>query len=181
MKRFVWLIIFLILSIPASAENVRLLSKGRYFSVYAEPGIDVHRLARIFTYRLSSIASLTSKPSSNPNVVLAQNIDSIFEEACDTLGFQLPDYHGKIKFVRNQETLNRIFNRMFNDNYHERAFYYHDHNTVYISAEDATLGMFGHEVSHAAMSHYFVVPPPPKIQEVLAGYVEFKFRKFTKQ
>jgi len=36
-----------------------------------------------------------------------------------------------------------------------------------------------HEIAHAVISHYFIVPPPAKIQEVLAGYVEYDLRKST--
>lgn len=32
-------------------------------------------------------------------------------------------------------------------------------------------------MGHALMSHYFVVQPSVKIQEVLAGYVEYQLRK----
>jgi hypothetical protein len=48
---------------------------------------------------------------------------------------------------------------------------------VYISYPEMTIGMLGHKIAHAIISHYFVVPPPAKIQEVLAGYVEYSIRK----
>jgi len=35
----------------------------------------------------------------------------------------------------------------------------------------------GHEIGHAVISNYFVVQPPIRIQEVLAGYVEYQLRK----
>jgi hypothetical protein len=37
--------------------------------------------------------------------------------------------------------------------------------------------VLGHEIAHAIMSHYFVVLPSEKIQEVLAGFVEYQLRK----
>jgi hypothetical protein len=32
-------------------------------------------------------------------------------------------------------------------------------------------------MAHALISNYFVVAPPPKVQEILAGYVEYSVRK----
>ncbi len=37
--------------------------------------------------------------------------------------------------------------------------------------------LLGHEMGHVIISHYFVVPPSYRIQEVLTGYVEFQLRK----
>ena len=50
-------------------------------------------------------------------------------------------------------------------------------NTIYASAENFKIGVIGHEIAHAVISHYFVVQPSVKIQEVLAGYVEYQLRK----
>jgi hypothetical protein len=50
-------------------------------------------------------------------------------------------------------------------------------NTIYVSLKDVSLGMLAHEVAHAIISSYFVVAPPEKVQEVLAGYVEYSIRK----
>jgi len=61
--------------------------------------------------------------------------------------------------------------------FRERSFYVFDSNTIFISYQDLTLGMLGHEIAHAVISGYFVVPPPDKVQEVLAGYVEYSLRK----
>jgi hypothetical protein len=37
--------------------------------------------------------------------------------------------------------------------------------------------MLGHEIAHAIISSFFIVPPPEKIQEVLAGYVDYSLLK----
>ena len=39
------------------------------------------------------------------------------------------------------------------------------------------LKVLGHEIGHAVISHYFVVLPSVKVQEVLAVYVEYQLRK----
>ena len=34
-----------------------------------------------------------------------------------------------------------------------------------------------HEIAHAIINHYFVVPPSVKMQEILSGYVEYSLNK----
>ena len=54
-----------------------------------------------------------------------------------------------------------------------------DINTIYVDSENININIFGHELSHAIQSHYFVVPTSNKMQEILAGYVEYQLRKYT--
>jgi hypothetical protein len=61
------------------------------------------------------------------------------------------------------------------------SFYFHEEKTIYISTEDLDLGMLAHEIAHAIISHYFVVPPSERVQEVLSGYVDFHFKKKAKK
>jgi hypothetical protein len=71
-----------------------------------------------------------------------------------------------------------IYRRLFDRDLGEvKSFYVYELNTIYTSAENFRRGIIGHEIGHAIMSHYFVVQPPVKIQEVLAGYVEYQLRK----
>jgi hypothetical protein len=60
------------------------------------------------------------------------------------------------------------------------SFYVYDLNTIYVSAGSFKREVLGHEIAHAVISHYFVVQPPMKAQEVLAGYVEYQLREATK-
>jgi hypothetical protein len=57
------------------------------------------------------------------------------------------------------------------------SFFVNDLNTIYIAADHFDVGVLGHEIAHTVQSHYFVVAAPTKVQEVLAGYVEYQLRK----
>ena len=82
------------------------------------------------------------------------------------------------KGVRRRYFMDKLLTVMnFSHVYENEKFYFHDDKTIYISTEDLTLGMLGHEMAHAIISHYFVVPPPTKVQEVLSGYVDYSFQK----
>lgn len=52
------------------------------------------------------------------------------------------------------------------------AFYWKKDNTIHIQVEQLNLGMLAHEMAHAIMFHYFIPPPPLKVQEMLAIYVD---------
>jgi hypothetical protein len=63
-----------------SGEDVNLLVKGRYFSVYAHPGLDINSLLlRLKADHFSRIEGLSSRQGSGSlNQRLAAALDSIF-------------------------------------------------------------------------------------------------------
>lgn len=52
------------------------------------------------------------------------------------------------------------------------AFYSYRRKTITVYADRITDGIFAHEVAHAVICSYFKEPPPEKIQEALAQYVD---------
>jgi hypothetical protein len=56
------------------------------------------------------------------------------------------------------------------------AFYSPREKTMYVSVDDVRLGVLAHELTHAILDRYFGVPPPTKIHEVLAQFVETHLR-----
>ena len=49
-----------------------------------------------------------------------------------------------------------------------------------LSADGFSREVLGHEMARAIMSHYFVIQPPLKIQEVMGMYVQYNLRKNAK-
>ncbi|NQS99649.1 MAG: hypothetical protein HQ595_01075, partial [Candidatus Omnitrophica bacterium] len=88
------------------------------------------------------------------------------------------NFRGKVKICRNDYQLQRTYlNLLSTDLNSNFPFYIHSSKTIYVSAENFTTQALGHEIAHAVISHYFVVLPSVKTQEVLAGYVEYQLRK----
>lgn len=56
--------------------------------------------------------------------------------------------------------------------YNEIAFYQYKTNSIYLSVDKVSDGVFAHEVSHAIVNRYFAAPPPSKIQEIITQYVD---------
>jgi hypothetical protein len=91
---------------------------------------------------------------------------------------QLFSYRGTIKVVRDQKDLADIYLRLYGtERRSERGFYIQELNTLYVTQQDFTKEIVGHEIGHAIIGNFFVVPAPTKVQEVLAGYIEYQLRK----
>ncbi|MBZ0167188.1 MAG: hypothetical protein K8I00_10320 [Candidatus Omnitrophica bacterium] len=52
------------------------------------------------------------------------------------------------------------------------AYYNEDENTIYVHVDYNSDGVMAHELAHAVINHYFPTPPPSKVQEILAQYVD---------
>jgi hypothetical protein len=156
----------------------QLIARGEFFSVYAPEGTDPYKiLAKIDYDYLVHADSLRSREPRGTADMLASALDGLYREVSDILDIHIYSFRGTVVFVLDQPSLTGFLKKQFNLDFDERSIYYHEKNTIYVSIQDMTLGMVGHEMAHAIISHYFVVPPPPKLQEVLSGYVEYTLRK----
>jgi len=164
----------------ALAQDGKLLVKSQYFSVYDTDDVDVYTLLSKlnFNYFLH-LGGISDRGEGDLKGLLAKTLDSLFLEVSDSLDMHIYSYQGNIKFLANQTELDALVRSLFRRGFSERSLYIHEENTIYISSADLTLGMLAHEIAHAIISHYFVVPPPAKVQEILSGYVEYSLRKST--
>lgn len=154
--------------------------ESKYFVLYYYKDCDLTELAQKLNINYFLHPDVFSNESEDINSVISKTLDALYLEVSDILDIHLYSYHGKIRVYPNREE----FKKNAFGNYRGRVpdvscIYKHSDNTIYISFPDLTLGMFAHETAHTIISHYFVVPPPVKIQEVLAGYVEYSIRKAT--
>ena len=148
--------------------------ESEHFTVYIAPGIDTDRLAQSLNPSPQE-SILTGRPHGGD---LQGLVDVLFSRVCDILDMQLYSFHGTIKVCGDFQHLNSIYNNLFDrDLTNKYSFYVYNLNTVYICAEHFSREVLGHEIAHAIISHYFVVLPSVKIQEVLAMFVEYNLRK----
>jgi len=154
--------------------------KGEHFTIYYEPDLDIRELIQNLDIYPSDeiLTGKAIRKSDSSERTLADMVDILFRRVCDILDMQLYSFHGNIKVCRDREHVNSIYNNLFDrdlKDYH--SFYAYGINTIYISAENFKREVLGHEIAHAVISHYFVVQPSMKVQEVLAGYIEYQLRK----
>ncbi len=152
----------------------------RFFTVSIAAGVDDASLIRLMDvgpgHKILAGQSLSGTTYMPDN--LGDLLDALFSWSSGVLDMQLYSYRGNIKIARDEEGLKTIYRKLYGtDAYSEKAFYIFDLNTVYIAAGDFTKEILGHEIGHAIISNFFVVQPPAKVQEVLAGYIEYQLRK----
>ncbi len=168
------------LSLEAQAGKSGIISEGQHFTVKAVTPVDVTDLLKKLNYdyflQVETFFA-EGRVSSHPDDLLGTTLDAIYREVETILGLEVPGFHGVIVICPDKAAVGEEFHKLYGMPFAERSFYILEGNTIFISYQDLTLGMLGHEVAHAVISGYFVVPPPTKVQEVLAGYVEYSLRK----
>jgi len=153
--------------------------ESNYFTVLVESGVDLDTLAsKIFVP--PSIKAIIKKPIPSRNSYgLANQLDTLYLAISELMDIQMTEFNCKLKICKDASGLSAIANKLFGRRIQTGGFYVVAIDTLYVDAENVTINILGHELSHAIQTHYFVVPPPEKIQEILAGYVEYQLRKYT--
>ena len=153
----------------------------KQFTVYYAPQMDLSALAQGLKISFSDKVLAGANPklsASGAQPELAEALDILFLSVGNILDMNLYSFQGTIKICRDMNQLKDIYTNLFSSSLGGRfSFYVSELNTIYISAEHFQREVLGHEMAHAIMSHYFVVQPPVKASEVLAGYVEYQLRK----
>jgi len=158
--------------------------EGKHFTIYYSPPSALPDLVRQLNITPSDVllAGASDAPQAGADVELAQGADALFSLVCDFLDMQLYSYKGKIKICLDERQLDTIYKDLFGKDPAAApmgSFYVSDLNAIYITQESFKRLILGHEIAHAVISNYFVVQPPIKVQEILAGYVEYQLRKTT--
>lgn len=154
-------------------------AKGRYFTVYYAPQVELPGLIRNLdvTPQDKFLAGISPGGGLSAEEELTEALDTLFAQVCDILDMHLYSFQGNLKVCRDSSQLAQAYRMLFDKQLDAESFYVRDLNTIYISQENFRREILGHEIAHVITSHYFVVMPPEKIQELLAGYVEYQLRK----
>jgi hypothetical protein len=153
-----------------SAGKVR----GEYFTVYYAPQVDISSLPSKLNIHIAD-EFMTGRKSTTS---LAGMVDTLFRQVCDFLDMQLYSFEGSVKVCVDEDQLEQIYQRLFGKSLKgKKSFYVFELATIYVSEDNFRREILGHEMAHAIICRYFAVPPPVKMQEVLATYVEFQLRK----
>mgnify|MGYP001588875309 CR=1 FL=1 len=155
--------------------------EGEHFTAYFASPLEEAALSRKLNISAAEgiiIGGATAVGGSHSSDLgLANMLDTLFLQVSDILDMHIYSYTGFIKVCRDNSQLKEIYSNLFNSELNHASFYVAELNTIYISSESFTKEILGHEIAHALISRYFVVQPPVKIQEVLAGYVEYQLRR----
>jgi len=154
--------------------------EGKHFDIYYAPDVSLSELIQKLNLSPSDklLTGNSNQGGFSLESELAEMLDNLFTRVCSILDMQLYSFRGTIKICRDSTQLDYIYHQVFNNDpvHTTRSFYAIANNTIYTSPENFILGIIGHEMGHAIISHYFVVLPSEKVQEVLAMYVEYSLR-----
>ncbi len=152
--------------------------ESQHFIVYYSPQLDPFSLLE--KLNISAADLILSEGPSSQGSGLAVALDTLYSIVMQALDMNLYSFQGNLKICSDQAHLNRVYESIFSRKLKTSSFYINEYNTIYISADNFTKEILGHETAHMIISHYFVVQPPQKAAEILAGYVEYQLRKSSR-
>ncbi|MCD4780300.1 MAG: hypothetical protein K8S27_07115 [Candidatus Omnitrophica bacterium] len=176
-KRFLLLVVFFVLS-PITIIYANS-SESKYFEIILPEGVDLDEFyAVIFrdNFTLEEIIAPLPLPANLEQHVLMA-LDSLYLEVANILDIQPQGFKTRIEVYLDKSKITETAQLFSVDNYSDVAIYVFMQDTIFISIEDLTSASLGHEIARAIISHYFVVPPPEKVLNILTGYVDMKLGK----
>lgn len=190
MFKFVLSVLFLALFLPpliAGAQEVqpdKPLNDGQVWSVINAGNISFYhwpeanlksieaRLRSRYTPLSAEYKSLLSTPALPIETRISARLHVLLERAQAVLGMEVQIPHLDIKVFKTRKDLADEVVRLTGVPKDYRSFYVHDLKSIYISDPDFIDSVIAHELGHAIIDHYFSVPPPPQVAELLATYVD---------
>lgn len=133
----------------------------------------------------SGLSLFRESPERNPLLARAQ-VDKMVETICSLLDMYPANFRFGITLYRTQAEVTVAFLRATaGANAYKAqntagtapiAFYAHGTKSIAVAIDNITDGILAHEIAHAVISAYFQTPPPGRMQEILAQYMDKHFR-----
>lgn len=157
---------------------------SKYFKLTIHPGVSkpdlLKKLRADYFLQMGAAFSGDRSDSAGIDRLLARTLDAIYLDVSDVLDIHMYTFSVDLEIFPDKSGLADELQAYLGKRADMPSFYFYDKNKIFISCNDMTLGMLSHEIAHSIISHYFVVQPSVKVQEVLAGYVEYSVRKSVK-
>ncbi len=163
----IWVNVFFFLIQPASAEEEWTAYKTNCCTVkYTD-----EEYLRTFTRRIGGFR-FTSMGLDERLSLLKPRIDTIMEKVQAALDMHPSDIRIAIQLYPDYKSLEKVFRQFTLMGNTPLAFYSHKTKTIYLDVSSITDGVLAHEMAHGVINFYFKTPPPAKMQEILAQYVD---------
>lgn len=174
MKRgHLFLILIVCINLPLCfSPHVFAQDEWKYYETncctiqYIDPG---H--LNTFTLRIGGYKYTSKGLDDNPSNVKIRT-DEIMAKVQATLDMYPDDFHISLLLYPDYQGVEKIFRQFTMTGNVPLAFYSNKTKTIYVNVESVTAGVLAHEMAHAVINFYFKVPPPAKMQEILAQYVD---------
>jgi hypothetical protein len=140
----------------------------RYATIVFSDKKDLAALTRIIGRDFSLFSE---HPEKNP-LLTRSRMDKLVETVMTLLDMRPENLHFSIFLLKERSDVTAAYRRLGMMGKAPPAFYNHQSESVTVSVEDVTDGMLAHEIAHAVICFHFGTPPPMKMQEILAQYVD---------
>lgn len=124
-----------------------------------------------FTQRIGGFKYTSNGLDNNPLNVKTR-VDEIMGKVQATLDMYPSAFRISILLYPDYQTVEKIYRQFTMTGNVPLAFYSNKTKTIYVNVDSVTVGVLAHEMAHAVINFYFEVPPPAKMQEILAQYVD---------
>jgi hypothetical protein len=149
--------------------------KGDSVSVYYLPGANLRKIERRLRSRYLPVAPLYRDLFENKKYPIESRISArlqfILQRVEDILNMKPAGMKVRVN-VYNLRRDMQVDQRELLAGREFRSFYVHDLRTVFTSEQDIIDSVIAHEFGHAVIDSYFAVPPPEKVAELLATFVD---------
>jgi hypothetical protein len=145
----------------------------RYAAISYVEAKDLHTFTRNIG---SGLSFLLESPEQNP-LLAKTKVDKIVESVCSLLDMHPPSFRFGITLYRTQAEVTTAYKAQGMPGPAPIAFYSHGSRNIAVAINTITDNILAHEIAHAVISAYFVTPPPARMQEILAQYMDKNFNK----
>lgn len=150
------------------AEEWAKAYETQYSTIYYSVDSDIGAFTRNIGRGLQFFGESHEK-----NPMLAKNrVDALVERVEQILDMYPSNLHFKIYIYPAYKDLSMQYLATGSLSKSPIAFYNHKTRAIYLSLSDTTDGVLAHEIGHAVINFFFPVPPPARMQEILAQYVD---------
>lgn len=162
--------IFLIACYPGIIEAQEWAKnyKTQYSTIYYSTDKDLYSFTRNIE---SGFSFFSESPEKNPTLV-KKKVDRVVERIAELLDMHPPDLYFNIYLYQTYKNIENAYKKIGIFGKAPIAFYSHRTKAIYVSLENITDRILAHEIAHAIINFYFGTPPPAKMQEILAQYVD---------
>ncbi|MDZ4165695.1 MAG: hypothetical protein U1C55_11270 [Smithellaceae bacterium] len=162
--------LLLLLVIPAAlpAQETAKTYKTEYVAISYTDEQDLHTFTRNIA---TGMSFMRERPEKNP--LLAQTrVDKIVDTVCSILDMRPLNLRFNVVLYKTQAEVTAAFKGLGGPGAAPLAFYSHGNRNIFLAIDSINDRILAHEIAHAVICIYFGVPPPERMQEVLAQYVD---------
>jgi hypothetical protein len=161
--------LFVLAALPAFADETWNKSyQTRYTEILYAHDEELHR----FTADIGTGLSFWSASSKKNPLLVKSRVDSVTDAVIRILDMRPVELNFSIRIYPSQADLDIMYRRMGMMTAAPPAFYSHSSKSISVSLENISSRILAHEIAHAVICAYFGSPPPRRMQEILAQYVD---------